>query len=195
MVTYQAAKKLACAEPFRPFRIRTKNGRTIDVLDEHSVFLGVSRLSLSPPVDPDAPGFMEEFPFDSIESLTRLETDARGDNIDVSGNDVQYTVRPMDPVGRNAVEIGSARLELERQTMLTAQTVLAYVKAQPFRPFRINMASGRAFDIRHPEMVKVLKAYLMVFKSAGSDAELPEEFETVSLTLTESISYLDASVA
>jgi len=31
---------------------------------------------------------------------------------------------------------------------------LATCKAQPFRPFRIRMNSGRTFDIRHPEMVR-----------------------------------------
>jgi hypothetical protein len=39
--------------------------------------------------------------------------------------------------------------------MITRQAVLAYVKAAPFQPFRIHMASGQAFDVRHPEMVRV----------------------------------------
>jgi hypothetical protein len=78
--------------------------------------------------------------------------------------------------------------------MMTAQRVQAFVKTQPFRPFRIHVTSGRTFDIWHPEMIKVLKTYLVVFKEAG-DADFPEEFEFVSLMLTESISHLDASVA
>ena len=69
------------------------------------------------------------------------------------------------------------------------------MKTQPFRPFRIHVASGRTFDIRHPEMVKVFKTYLMVFKDFSSDSDFPEEFEFVSLMLTESISHLDASIA
>jgi hypothetical protein len=99
------------------------------------------------------------------------------------------------PEIRYNMESSPDSAELERQAMLTAQTVLAYVKAQPFRPFRISMASGQTFEIRHPQMVKILKSYLMVFKSAGNDFDLPEGFETVSLTLTESISHLDASIA
>ena len=35
--------------------------------------------------------------------------------------------------------------------MLTPQTVLGFVKAEPFRSFRIHLASGRTFDVRHPE--------------------------------------------
>jgi hypothetical protein len=78
--------------------------------------------------------------------------------------------------------------------MLTYQRVLDYVKAEPFRPFRIHLASGRTFDIRHPEMIKVLKSYLLIFKSTGDTEDVPDEVETVSLLLTESISHLDVQV-
>lgn len=77
--------------------------------------------------------------------------------------------------------------------MLTPTQVLSYVKAQPFRPFRLHMASGRTFDVRHPEMIKVLKNYVLIFKAAD-DSELPDEWESISLMLTESISHLEAPV-
>jgi hypothetical protein len=38
---------------------------------------------------------------------------------------------------------------------MSAREVLDYVKDQPFRPFRILMNSGRSYEIRHPEMVRV----------------------------------------
>jgi len=79
--------------------------------------------------------------------------------------------------------------------MHTPQAILGYVKAEPFRPFRIQMASGKMFEIRHPEMIKVLKSYLLVFKSMGDTSEVPDEFETVSLMLSESISYLEAQAS
>ena len=79
--------------------------------------------------------------------------------------------------------------------MMTPQSVLGYVKAQPFRPFRIHLASERTFDIRHPEMVKVLKSNLLVFSSVGESAEIPDEWESVSLMLTESKSHLETQVA
>ncbi|MBX9680645.1 MAG: hypothetical protein K2X38_17970 [Gemmataceae bacterium] len=78
--------------------------------------------------------------------------------------------------------------------MLTSQRVLDYVKAEPFRPFRIHMASGREFDIRHPEMIKVLQSYLLVFKSSEGNPEIPDECETASLMLTESINHLESPV-
>lgn len=77
---------------------------------------------------------------------------------------------------------------------MTPQTVLGYVKAEPFRPFRVQVASGRTFDIRHPEMIKVLKSYILIFKAAGDAWDIPEECESVSLMLTESISQLESAV-
>ncbi len=78
--------------------------------------------------------------------------------------------------------------------MMTPQTVLGFVKAEPFRSFRIHLASGRTFDVRHPEMIKVLKSYVLVFKASGDDREIPDEAESISLMLTESISYLETPV-
>ncbi len=75
--------------------------------------------------------------------------------------------------------------------MMIPQTVLGYVKAEPFRPFRIHLASGRTSEIRHPEMIKVLKSSVLVFKLLGDSPELPDEWESVPLMLTESISHLE----
>ncbi len=54
------------------------------------------------------------------------------------------------------------------------------------------MASGRTFDFRHPEMVNVLRSVVLVFKTNDGE-EFPEPWESVSLMLTESISYLEAA--
>lgn len=77
--------------------------------------------------------------------------------------------------------------------MLSPQTVLGYVKAEPFRPFRLHLASGRTFDVRHPEMIKVLKSSVLVFRTSGDAADLADEWESVSLMLTESISHLETA--
>ena len=78
--------------------------------------------------------------------------------------------------------------------MMTSQAVNDYVKRVPFPPFRIHMASGRTFDIRHPEMIKVLKSWVLIFKSTSDQAGVPDEFESVSLMQMESISDLEAQV-
>lgn len=78
--------------------------------------------------------------------------------------------------------------------MLTPQTVLGYVKAEPFRAFRIHLASGRTIEIRHPEMIKVLRSSILTFKATSDLPDIPDEWESVSLMLTEAISHLEAPV-
>jgi hypothetical protein len=79
--------------------------------------------------------------------------------------------------------------------MITPPTLLEHVKAKPFRPFRIQMASGKTYDVRHPELVKVGKTYVMIFTPADGDLDVVDTFETVSLMLSESISHLESPVA
>jgi hypothetical protein len=78
--------------------------------------------------------------------------------------------------------------------MISPQTILGYVNAQPFRPFRIHMANGLAFDVRHREMIKVLRSNVLVFSSSGDDQTIPDEWEGVSLMLAESVSHLEPAV-
>lgn len=75
--------------------------------------------------------------------------------------------------------------------MMNPQSLLDYVRAQPFRPFRLHMASGRTFDVRQPEMVKVLKQHVLIFRSKDQVAEIPDDWESVSLMLTASVSHLE----
>ena len=73
MVTFQTVDRIAFAEPFKPFRIRLKDGRTVDVFDNELLYTGVSRLTIHS-LDPESPNPTEHIPFDSIESLTLIET-------------------------------------------------------------------------------------------------------------------------
>ncbi len=77
--------------------------------------------------------------------------------------------------------------------MMIPLAVQGYVKAEPFRPFVLRMASGRTYEVRHPEMINVLKSYALVFKSPDESSELPDEFVSVSLMLAESIELLEPS--
>jgi hypothetical protein len=79
--------------------------------------------------------------------------------------------------------------------MVSPHDVLAYLKAQPFRPFRIHMVSGKSYDIRHPEVIRVTATTLVIFTYLSDDAEVFDRWETASLTLIETISYLDAAMA
>jgi hypothetical protein len=78
--------------------------------------------------------------------------------------------------------------------MMTPQTVLGYVRAEPFKAFRLHLASGRTFDVRHPEMIKVLRSSFLIFRATGDIPDIPDEWESVSLMRTESISQLEAPV-
>jgi hypothetical protein len=53
--------------------------------------------------------------------------------------------------------------------MMPLRKVVEYIAAEPFRPFRIKMASGQAFDIRHPEMILVGRNSVRVHTSTESD--------------------------
>ena len=77
--------------------------------------------------------------------------------------------------------------------MMTSRTVGDYVAAEPFRPFRIKMASGQAFDIGHPEMILVGRTLVRVYTATGTDEH--EKWHDVSLMLMETIEPLDATVA
>jgi len=78
---------------------------------------------------------------------------------------------------------------------MSPQEILNYVKAKPFRPFRIQMNSGRTFDIRHPEMVQVGRRDLLIFKFVGDSPEIYDRWDNISLVLIESLSPLEAPVA
>lgn len=57
------------------------------------------------------------------------------------------------------------------------------------------MASGRMFDIRHPEMIKAGKTFLLVFSYVSDKPDMLDHWDTVSLMLIENISHLDAPVS
>jgi hypothetical protein len=77
---------------------------------------------------------------------------------------------------------------------MSPQNVLAFVKAQPFRPFRIRMASGREFAVRHPEMIYVGETDVVVFTYTRGDTDVHDRWEAVSLDRIESIAFLKPTV-
>ena len=78
---------------------------------------------------------------------------------------------------------------------MTANQIQTYVDAEPFRPFRIHMVSGRTFDVRHPEMIRVGRSTALVFSFSQNEERFFEQVEMLGLLLIESISYLDTAVA
>jgi hypothetical protein len=76
--------------------------------------------------------------------------------------------------------------------MMTSRKVVEYVTAEPFRPFRMRMASGQSFDIRHPEMILVGRSSVSVYTVAGEEEN--EKWHDVSLMLMKTIEPIDISV-
>jgi hypothetical protein len=71
------------------------------------------------------------------------------------------------------------------------QDVLEYVQREPFRPFRIQMNSGRTFDIRHPEMVKVGNSAILIFSFVSDDPEIYDRYTAIGLNLIERLEFID----
>lgn len=78
---------------------------------------------------------------------------------------------------------------------MTYEEIFQFVDAEPFRPFRIRMASGRTFDVRHPEMIQVGENAVIVFNFSGRNGRVFENFNMLGLSLVESIEPLDVAVA
>jgi hypothetical protein len=79
--------------------------------------------------------------------------------------------------------------------MLTPRTMIDFVSAEPFRAFRMHMAGGRTFDIRHPEVIKVGRSSVTVYRRPDDAANQAEHWHEISLMLLESVEPLDTKTA
>jgi len=78
---------------------------------------------------------------------------------------------------------------------MTSESILSWVRANPFRPFRIRMNSGRTYDIRHPEMVRVGRRDLLIFTFLSDSPEVYDRWENIGLLLIESVAHLETAAA
>lgn len=74
--------------------------------------------------------------------------------------------------------------------MMTYRKLGDFIAAEPFRPFRIRMASGQSFEIRHPEMISVSRTSARVYSATGENED--ERWHEVSLLLMESVEFTDS---
>lgn len=77
--------------------------------------------------------------------------------------------------------------------MLTPHVLIEIVTAEPFQPFRLHMASGRTFDVRHPEMIQVGRSFATVYGKPEDGAAPGELWQRVSLMLLESVEPLEVA--
>ena len=73
------------------------------------------------------------------------------------------------------------------------EDLIHWVRATPFAPFRIRLNSGRSFEIRHPEMLRVGRSSINVYSFVGEPVDPYERLEMVSLVLIESVEPIESA--
>ena len=63
---------------------------------------------------------------------------------------------------------------------MTVQTFRELLSQRPFKPFRVVMASGLAYEVKHPEMALLTRSSLLVGVDDADDG-VPAEFRICSL--------------
>jgi hypothetical protein len=63
---------------------------------------------------------------------------------------------------------------------MTVQTFRELLAQSPFRPFRLVMSSGQAYEVRHPEMALLTRTSILVGVDQADDG-VPAEFKICSL--------------
>ena len=79
--------------------------------------------------------------------------------------------------------------------MMTFRQVGEYVAAEPFRPFRIKMASGAVFEVRHPEMILVGRSSVRVYTPDEEATGNGSRWHDVSLMLMETLEPIEPAVS
>jgi len=77
--------------------------------------------------------------------------------------------------------------------MMRPEDIKELLHKQPFRPFRIHLSDGRAFDVRHPEFVLVLRSRLVIGLPETSPNTVPDRAEYCSLLHIVSVEELQAA--
>lgn len=75
------------------------------------------------------------------------------------------------------------------------EDIFEYVDAVPFRPFEIRMASGRTFEIRHPENIRVGEHSVHVFMFADQNKRIYDRAMILGYNMMESLERVDDAIA
>ena len=66
------------------------------------------------------------------------------------------------------------------------QSILSYVRAEPFRPFRIVMNSGKSYEVGHPETIAVGRDVFIYYHRQQPNQPF-DRWESVSLLLVQNV--------
>lgn len=73
-------------------------------------------------------------------------------------------------------------------------TLVEYLDAEPFVPFRITMVGGRIVDVKHPDHFGVRLDSLSVYASPSNGSSQPRKWEKLPLERIDSISPLHTTM-
>jgi hypothetical protein len=76
---------------------------------------------------------------------------------------------------------------------MTGETFRKLLAARPFKPFRIVMSSGDAYEVRHPEMALVTKGEILVAVDEDDDG-IPADFQICAALHVTAVEPLSPSV-
>lgn len=74
---------------------------------------------------------------------------------------------------------------------MSPETMLSYVRAKPFRPFRIIRTDGITYDVTHPAFVRVGVDYMLFFFKKHPDAPY-DRFDIFGPEVIAKVEYVDA---
>src|SRR5437867_2895951 len=80
----------------------------------------------------------------------------------------------------------------EGELVMTVQNFRELLTARPFQPFRLVMSSGKAYDVRHPEMAFLSRTSIYVGVDIADD-NVPADFRICSLPHVTAIEPLNAA--
>ena len=75
---------------------------------------------------------------------------------------------------------------------MTVQTFRELLSQRPFKPFRLVMSSGQAYDVRHPEMALLTRTDMLVGIDE-TDEGVPADFRICSLLHVATVEPLTSS--
>jgi hypothetical protein len=75
---------------------------------------------------------------------------------------------------------------------MTVRTFRELLSQRPFKPFRLVMSGGQAYDVRHPEMALLTRTSLLVGVDEADDG-VSAEFKICSLLHVATVEPLSAS--
>jgi hypothetical protein len=74
---------------------------------------------------------------------------------------------------------------------MTLQTYREVLGQRPFKPFRLVLSSGQAYEVRHPEMALLTRTSMLVGINIAEDG-VPAEFKICSLLHVTAVEPLNA---